>query len=84
MKWTCQPENRSNSWRGTIIAQRQELEKSLEKGVLRNHAEAVLTEAFADALERAVAETGLAKEKFPATCPWTVDQLLSRDILNLV
>ena len=77
LKWAHQPKKRSRSWRGTIITQRQELGRHLGRGVLRNHAEAVLPEVYADAVERAAAETGLAAETFPAACPYTVDQLLS-------
>ena len=42
LKWDFQPERRSGSWRGTILAQRRELRLLLESGVLRNHAIASL------------------------------------------
>src|SRR6516162_2789790 len=42
LKWVHQPDHRSRSWRGTIIEQRQELSGLVARGVLRNHAEAVL------------------------------------------
>ena len=42
LKWMHQPDRRSGSWRGTIIEQRQELAGLADRGVLRNHAEAVL------------------------------------------
>lgn len=83
LKWTCQPDQRSRSWHGSIIGQRQQLQGALGRGVLRNHAEAVLPEAYADAVERAGAETGLSVRTFPASCPYTLDQLLSPDILNV-
>src|SRR5712691_3629821 len=38
LKWEHQPENRSNSWRGTILEQRRELRLLLESGSLRRHA----------------------------------------------
>jgi hypothetical protein len=44
LKWNHQAERRSQSWRGTIVAQRQELRRLAGRGVLRNHAEAVLAE----------------------------------------
>ncbi|MCI0460065.1 MAG: DUF29 domain-containing protein [Gemmataceae bacterium] len=77
LKWVHQPEHRSRSWRGTLIEQRQELGRLVARGVLRNHAEAVLADAYAEAVERATAETGLAAESFPAECPYTLEQLLS-------
>jgi hypothetical protein len=79
LKWVHQPDHRSRSWRGTIIEQRQELARHAARGVLRNHAEAILPEAYAEAVERAVAETGLARESFPHQCPYTLEQLLSSD-----
>jgi hypothetical protein len=81
LKWVYQPGQRSRSWRGTIIAQRQELEDLAASGVLRNHAEAVLAEVYGEAVERAVAETGLALETFPGQCPYTLEQLLSAELL---
>jgi hypothetical protein len=77
LKWVHSPEQRSRSWRATIVEQRQELSRLAARGVLRNHAEAVLANVYAEAVERAAAETGLAAESFPAACPYTLDQVLS-------
>jgi uncharacterized protein DUF29 len=82
LKWTYQPDQRSRSRRGTIVEQRQELASLLDSGVLRNHAEAILTEVYQKAIERAVAETGLATEAFPGECPYTLDLLLTADYLS--
>src|SRR5438876_941199 len=38
LKWEHQQEQRSNSWRGTIVLQRRELRQLLESGTLRRHA----------------------------------------------
>ena len=81
LKWAHQPDRRSGSWRGTVIEQRQELEGLVSRGVLRNHAEAVLADAYRKAVERAAAETGLPAETFPVACPHTLDQLLSASLL---
>jgi hypothetical protein len=77
LKWTHQPDKRSGSWKATIVEQRQELEGLLASGVLRNHAEAVLADVYAKAVERVTAETNLPAATFPAPCPWTVDELLT-------
>ncbi len=82
LKWTYQPDQRSRSWRSTIVVQRQELARLVEHGVLRHHAETSLAEAYANAVERAEAETGLAAETFPAECPCTLELLLSADLLE--
>jgi Domain of unknown function DUF29 len=81
LKWAYQSDQRSRSWRGTVIEQRQEVEGLVRRGVLRNHAEAMLADLYAKAVELAAAETGLPAAIFPAACPFTVDQLLSADLL---
>jgi hypothetical protein len=80
LKWVHQPDRRSRSWRGTIIEQRQELNGLADRGVLRNHAAAVLAAAYSNAVERAANETGLAIDQFPKECPYTIDQLLAVDL----
>jgi Domain of unknown function DUF29 len=82
LKWLHQSDHRSRSWRGTIVEQRQELSGLASRGVLRNHAEAVLADAYSDAVDRAAAETGLDDATFAEDCPYTLDQLLSDDLLE--
>ncbi len=77
LKWEYQPEQRSNSWRGTIVAQRSELEDLLESGTLRRHAAEVLDRAYKSAVERAAAETGLAIDVFPAHCAMSLEQVMA-------
>ncbi len=77
-----QPDQRSGSCRAKMIEQRQELEGLAGRGVLRNHAEAVLADAYRKAVERAAGETGLPAAAFPATCPYTLDELLATDVLG--
>src|SRR3954447_2998997 len=64
LKWDHQPDQRSRSWRATVIEQRQELNRLAARGVLRNHAEAVLAEIYPEAIERAAAETGTSPGLF--------------------
>lgn len=79
LKWVHQPDHQSRSWRGSIVEQRQELKRLAGRGVLRNHAESVLAEVYQEALERAVVETDLPLEAFPAECGYSVDELMSFD-----
>jgi hypothetical protein len=81
LKWFYQPDRRSGGWRATIVTRRQDLAHEVRLGVLRNHALAVLASAYSDGVERAAAETGLPTVTFPAECPFTLDQLLSADLL---
>jgi hypothetical protein len=80
LKWTFQVENRAGGWRATIVVQQQELESLLESGVLRNHALEILPRAYARGRDQALAETGLAADKIPLECPYTLEQLLAKDI----
>ena len=75
LKWEFQPEKRTRGWQKTMLIQRQKLVDFADRGVLRAHAEAILPEAYANAVERAALETGLPNASFPAICPYTVPQL---------
>lgn len=80
LKWQFQPENRTSSWRVKVETQRQKLVRLLRSGSLHRHAVESLTEAYADGVRLAVAETGMQADAFPAECPWTVEQLVREDI----
>ena len=79
LKWVSQPRLRCRSWQSSIIEQRQELTRLASRGVLRNHAEAVLDEVYSEAVERAVAETGLEVSDFPEECAYSLSELLAFD-----
>jgi hypothetical protein len=77
LKWDYQPEHRSGSWRGTIRAQRRELRQLLESGTLRNHAQAVLADAYEEARHQAADETELSLDVFPAENTRSLEELLA-------
>jgi hypothetical protein len=77
LKWEYQPEHRSGSWRGTIREQRRELRQLLESGTLRNHAETVLADTYAEARRQAADETGLSLDVFPAEDARSLEELLA-------
>lgn len=77
LKWEHQPQGRRGSWRGTIREQRRELRQLLESGTLRNHAEAVLADAYAEARRQAADETELSLDVFPAEDARGLDELLT-------
>ncbi len=77
LKWEHQPDRRSGSWRGTIREQRRELRQLLESGTLRNHAEAVLADAYAEARRQAADETELSPDVFPTENARGLDELLA-------
>lgn len=76
LKWEHQPDYRSGSWRGTIREQRRELRQLLESGTLRNHAAAVLADAYAEARRQAADETELDVSVFPVENAWGLDALM--------
>jgi Domain of unknown function DUF29 len=82
LKWRHQPGARSRSWSATIDEQRLQIEEVLaESPSLRPQAATMFSDAYAIARARAIAETGLAEEAFPELCPFTLDEVLSRDFL---
>ena len=70
LKWEHQPDRRGGSWRGTIREQRRELRQLLASGTLRNHAAAVLSDAYAEARAQAADETETDVTVFPVGNPW--------------
>jgi Domain of unknown function DUF29 len=82
LKWIYQKEMRTPSWETTVNSQQGDLEDLLESGVLRNHAEETLAATYARAVKQAVRETKLPAETFPPECPWTIEQLISAELLT--
>ena len=82
LKWRQQPGARSRSWSATIEEQRLQIEQVFaESPSLRPLVAGMLAQAYKIARSRAIAENGFADDAFPATCPVTFDELLSRALL---
>jgi hypothetical protein len=80
LKWEFQPEERSNSWKSTIVEQRDQLEILLgQSPSLRRFCSDALADAYPRSRRKASAETGLPLQAFPDGCPYTVQQVLSLD-----
>ena len=81
LKLHFQPEKRTRSWRSTIREQRRQLRlvfedsPSLEKTYVLTVFDAVYQDARQDASE----EASLSLEVFPATCPYSLEQVLDED-----
>ena len=77
LKWQYPSIRRGRSWRSTIVEQRQRIAKRLhESPSLRPLVSTVLAEEYPLARLKASAETRLEEATFPATCPWTVAEVL--------
>jgi len=77
LKWKVQPRKRSNSWRATIMVQRQEIAAVLKDSPsLRARLDAAAKSNYAGAVERAAAEAGLEVKTFPPDSPFSNEQIL--------
>ncbi len=82
LKWQYQPDRRSRSWQSSVVEHRRRVNKSLkESPSLKPFLRKELVEIYADAVDQAVAETGLLVETFPAECPYAIAQILERGFL---
>ena len=82
LKWADQPEQRSTSWRRSIVEQRRRILRILaDSPSLSSYPEEVISEEYRLARLGAADETGLAEDAFPAVCPFTVEQILDPDWL---
>lgn len=82
LKWRHQPGARSRSWSATIDEQRLQIEGVFnESPSLRVTSAPMIPEAYPIARARAIAETGLADDSFPETCPFSPEEVLSQTFL---
>ena len=80
LKWQRQPAERSGGWAGTVRTQRQDIAKLFKDNPsLKRYLPEELRDAYGDAVELVAAETGRLMTDFPAACPYTTEQVLSRD-----
>jgi Domain of unknown function DUF29 len=83
LKWQAQPGLRGRSWQSTLREQRRQAEKLLkESPSLRPQLPSLVHEAYPDALVDALDETGLRPQSFPASCPFTIEQILDPAYLS--
>jgi hypothetical protein len=82
LKWHYQQSRRSKSWQLTIQDQRRRLEKLVnENPSLKAILSDSLEEVYPSAIIGAANETGLDVDNFPASCPYTHDQIMNPEFL---
>jgi hypothetical protein len=82
LKWKFQPALRSRSWKNTILTQRIDILELLEDSPsLKYELEERTVIAYEKAKLSAEDETGIDKNNFPETCPFTFEELLKKDFL---
>jgi hypothetical protein len=79
-KWDYQPERRTRSWALSIKVRRDELDDVLDDnpGLKPRIADAI-GRAYRKARIEAAQETGLDEEAFPTPCPYSFEDVTSRD-----
>jgi len=77
LKWAYQPDARSNSWRASIVEARMEISGELDESPsLRRYPAEVLARQYDVARLAASGDTMLEEDTFPATCPFTIEEVL--------
>lgn len=81
LKYSYQPEKRSNSWIASIVEHQQRLKKAFkESPSLQPYFTEILNECYQDARELA-AETGLAIDEFSLEIAFNPEEILNSDYL---
>lgn len=77
LKKKYQPEKWTRSWDLSIVNSTNEAKSIIEENPsLKMYAQEIFTKAFKNAVDNAIAETGLEKSVFPENCPLTLEKLL--------
>ncbi len=80
LKWQFQPHLRGRSWRSTIKVQRRDIAKLLRRmPSLKPKLAAGLDDAYEGGVVLAWGETDLPEDSFPASCPFTLEQILDKE-----
>jgi hypothetical protein len=81
LKWDHQPQLRSKSWALTVREQRRRIGRVLKKNPgLKPHVAEAVADGYLDGRDRAAIETGIDDQAFPAACPYSWDDIITRPI----
>lgn len=79
LKWQYQPDRKGESWKKTIIEQRDELILLIEDSPSLKHVvEESVDKAYCLALDSFENETGISKKNLPASCSYSFEQLMDK------
>ncbi len=82
LKWDHQPALRLRSWESTVREQRRRISKLLKKNPgLKSDLEEAIADAYEDGRDRASTETSLPYETFPVACPYSFEEMMTREIV---
>jgi Domain of unknown function DUF29 len=81
LKWEFQPAYQSKSWARSIALHRERVASELEESPsYRNRLDEAVAKAYRGARFVAERETGLLRQTFPAECPYTWEQIMTREL----
>ena len=81
LKWDHQPDQRSNRWRASVAEQRRRIRRLLkESPSLQPSLAGAARDVYPDAIEQAAIETQLSESTFPATLPYSLEQIFEREL----
>jgi hypothetical protein len=82
IKWQYQPENRSNSWKYTLLEHRNRIKRILKDSPsLKPYLSEIINECYQNAQKKASLETDLSIDTFPVDCIFTTEEILDLDYL---
>jgi hypothetical protein len=81
LKWDHQPAQRANRWRATVEEQRTRIRRLLrDSPSLKREVEPMCQDVYPDAVRAAVIETRLRETIFPPDLPYSIEQILEREL----
>jgi Domain of unknown function DUF29 len=80
LKWDCQPDRQSKSWKAIIREQRRAVQRLIKQNPsLKPYLDEAIAIAYESALDLVVRETPLDYPDLPANCPYTVEQIFDSE-----
>lgn len=83
LKWEYQPSHRCTSWEVSISTHRKHVRLTIaDNPSLKSRLDEAFERAYLQARLDAIRETGLAPKVFPADCPFTRDEAMTRPFVH--
>jgi hypothetical protein len=81
LKWDHQPNQRANRWHATVGEQRRRIRHLLlDTPSLKQEIDPICRAVYPDAVQGGAIETQLSETVFPATLPYTIEQIFEREL----
>ena len=80
LKWQYQPALQGKSWKLTLKEQRRASRRLVNRNPsLKTKMNDCLFDAYEDAVDETIKETGLDEKTFPSSCPYTLEQIMDNE-----